>query len=673
VGGLVSQAGELHDLTAMDAPRRIELVPYSLGRVTAAPDDPGNPFYKKRDGAASFGADLRVGIGSNLTLSATINPDFGQVEADPSVVNLSAQETFFPEKRPFFTEGSNIFGFGIGTDDNSGEGLFYSRRVGRSPQRFVQPAGGFADVPDATTIYGAAKLSGRTASGWTIGVLDAVTAEEEAALARPGEPEWSEPVEPRANYAVFSLSKDFRDGGSTVGFMGTSVHRDLSDDRFSFLRSSAYAFGVNGRHRFANDTWEASGYFAGSHVRGSTDAISRVQRAAGRYFQRPDADHLDYDPDRTSLTGAIANLWIGSIGGDSPWRGGFGGHLRTPGFEVNDAGFQQSADQALLFANLRYHQFEPRGIFRNFSIGVNPSVGWTFGGENMWGQIGSNVNLELTNFWNGGWWVARRFEALGTGALRGGPGITRPAAWVFSTWLNSDRRKPLTGHLNTFGNVEDETGAWNLTVGTTLALRPSSRISVSAGPQLGRTHATWQYVTAPVIDGESRYILGGLDQTTVSLTARVNYTISPTLSFELYAQPFISGGDYENFRTLGEPRAHTIDTRFPALDGNAIAFDEASGRYSADTDGDGVRETSFANPDFNFRQMRGNAVLRWEYRPGSTLFLVWGQSRTAYTQGQSGDVFDLGRDADRLFNGDSDYPTPATNVLLIKFSYWINP
>jgi hypothetical protein len=674
IGGFVSQAGELHDVADIEAPRRIEVVPYTLGRMTAAPDDPGNPFYKTRDGAASFGADLRLGIGSNLTLSATVNPDFGQVEADPSVVNLSAFESFFPEKRPFFTEGSNIFGFGIGTDDGSGETLFYSRRIGRAPQRFVRPAGGWADVPDATTILGAAKLSGRTAGGWTIGFLDAVTAEEEARLATPGEPQWSEPIEPRTNYSVVSVSRDFDEGRSTLGLLGTAVVRDLSDPGFEFLRTSAWSLGLNGRHRFLDDTWEASGYVAGSHIRGNETAIAAVQRAPGHYYQRPDADYLEFDETRTSLTGAIAHLWVNRIGGEGHWRGGFGGHLRTPGLEVNDIGFQSGADQILGFANLRYHQFEPLGLFRSFSMGVNPSLGWTFGGERMWTQIGSNFNWELKSFWSGGYWIARRFAVTAPGALRGGPSVRRNGNWFYNLWLDTDQRKRVTGSLMVNGSREDGTGAWHANVTTTASIRPSPRLTLSVGPHLGRTVNTWQYVGQPAtVDGDARYIVGRLDQTTVALNTRLNFTISPALSFELYAQPFISGGDYGAFRTLGDADATGFDARFPGLDDTAIAYDPAARRYAADTDGDGRTDVSFDDPDFNFRQMRGNAVLRWEYSPGSTLFLVWSQSRTAFHQGPRDTSFELGRDIDRLFNGDDAFPTPVTNVLLIKLSYWINP
>jgi Domain of unknown function (DUF5916)/Carbohydrate family 9 binding domain-like len=672
VGGVVSQAGEL-SLPAVEPPRRIEVIPYTLGRLTASPPDPGNPFRSARAQAMSVGGDVRVGIGSNLTLSATINPDFGQVEADPSVVNLSAFETFYPEKRPFFTEGSNIFSFKIGTDDNSGEGLFYSRRIGRAPQRSVQPDSGWSEIPDVTTIAAATKLSGRLSNGWTIGVIDALTSREMASLAKPGRPQWREAVEPRTNYGVASLSRDFRGGRSTLGFLATTVHRDLADGTLSFLRSSANTLGTNGRHRFADDQWEASGYLAGSTIRGSAESIERVQRAPGHYYQRPDADYLDFDPARTSLTGAIANVWVGRIAGTGHWRPGFGMHIRTPGFEVNDIGYQQQADEALVFANLQYRQFKPRGPFRSFSMGLNPSAGWDFGGERTWSQIGSSSNFELNSLWNGGFWIARRFPALSIGSLRGGPAVRWPGSFKYSIWLNSDRRHAVTGALNAFGGIEDETGSWDLTLSPTLTYRPSGRLDLSLGPRLARTRNAWQYIAQPDGPAGTQYLVGQLDQTTVSLTARAALTIRPTLSFELYAQPFISGGSYSAFRTLGQARADDFDHRFVLVARHALDYDQAAGRYAIDTNADGTFETTFANPDFNFRQMRGNAVLRWEYRPGSTLFVVWGQSRTSYIQSPTGDAFDLGRDTGRLFNRDRDFLTPVTNIFIIKLSYWLNP
>ncbi|MGH7476317.1 MAG: DUF5916 domain-containing protein [Longimicrobiales bacterium] len=671
-GGTVSQAGELRGLTRLRAPRRLELLPYSVARLTRAPGDAADPFWSENAASLDAGLDLRYGITSNLTLSATINPDFGQVEADPSVVNLSAFESFFPEKRPFFIEGSNMFQFGVGTDDGSGEGLFYSRRIGRAPQRFVAAAG-YVDAPDATTILGAAKLSGKTASGWQAGFLDALTAEEDADIALDTGERQVEIVEPMSNYAIGTLSRDFREGSSTIGALFTATNRMLDGrSELSFLRSAAYTGGVRARHRFYNNTWEASGYVAGSHIRGSADAIARVQTAAGHYFQRPDADHLEYDPTRTSLSGALGNLWIGRFAGGNI-LGGFGAHVRTPGLELNDLGFQFESDQILTFASWRYVQFEPRWIFRSFGIGVNPSFGWTTGGEPIWAQFGSWTNWELKNFWNGGSWFGLRPGTMTTGAARGGPAIVREANFQGNVWLNSDRRKQLTGHLSVGGGREQDTGAWNAFVGGGASYRPSPQLNLSLSPSLSRNGNTWQYVTQRATDDERHYIFGEIDQTTFSLTTRLNYTLSPTLSLELYAQPFVSGAEYDRFRKLSDtPRADRFEDRFISLDGSRIAY--IDGEYQADVDADGTFDVAFGDPDFNFRQMRGNAVLRWEYLPGSTLYLVWSQSRTGFVPGTDQDpMFELGRDMRRLFNRDDAFPTPVTNVFLLKLSYWLNP
>jgi hypothetical protein len=660
-GGFVSQAGTLLGLTGLTAPGRLELLPYSVARVTRAPGSAENPFFEPNDGQMSFGADMRYGLTSNLTLTATINPDFGQVEADPAVVNLSAFESYFGEKRPFFMEGGNLFAFGVGTDDGSGEGLFYSRRIGRAPQRWVDAGDGWVDRPEATTILGAAKLTGRTAGGWSIGFLDAVTAAEDARVATPAGPVTDEPIEPMTNYSVLSLSRDFRDGRSTLGVMGTGTHRRLADDEFDLLREAAYSGGIRARHRFASDTWEASGYLAGSHIAGSESAIARVQTAAGHYFQRPDADHLDYDPARTSLTGAVASFWVGKNGG-GPVRGGFGGHLRTPGLELNDLGFMGEADQVQVFGNLSYNRFQPIGIFRSFNFGINPFSMWSTGGERIYTQIGHWSNFELRNLWSAGWWVGKQFEARSISALRGGPSIVRPGGLRYSVWLNSDRRRAVTFNPSMYGGYEEDSGRWDYGISPSVRVRPTSMLDLSLTPGYNRLHQTWQYVTQLDAGGERRYVFAALDQRTASLTARLNYTITPMLSFELYAQPFVSAGRYGDFMEVADPGAARFADRFDEY-GSRATYDADARVYRVDADGDGVRDFSVGDPDFNFKQLRSNAVLRWEYRPGSTLFVVWGQGRTRAIGDGS---FSLERDFSDLMDA------PATNVLLVKLNYWLN-
>jgi hypothetical protein len=267
------------------------------------------------------GADVKYGLTSDLTLTATINPDFGQVEADPSEVNLSAFETFFQERRPFFTEGSDIFRFDVGFPYGvrgaqfGNDQPFYSRRLGRQPQGRAPGSAQFADAPEATTIIGAAKLSGKTRSGWSIGLLDAVTAREDVRfLTVDGREELV--AEPMTNYAVGRVIKDFNGGQSAVGGIFTATHRDLEGaDALSWLPSSAYLAGLDGRHRFGGNDYEVRGGVVGTHVRGSTDAILGIQTRAGHYFQRPDADHVEVDPDATTLDGWMARASVEKVGG----------------------------------------------------------------------------------------------------------------------------------------------------------------------------------------------------------------------------------------------------------------------------------------------------------------------------------------------------------------------
>ncbi|HEX2092198.1 MAG TPA: DUF5916 domain-containing protein, partial [Longimicrobiaceae bacterium] len=367
--GFVSRFGELAGLGELAPPRRLEVVPYTMARVTRAPDAPGDPFYQENDTYGTVGGDLKYGITSNLTLTATINPDFGQVEADPSQVNLTAFEIFFPEKRPFFLEGADIFRFDIDYRWNirgknfAHDQVFYSRRIGRQPQGFLPAGTVFFDAPTSTRILGAAKVSGKTAGGWSVGFLDAVSAEETARYADLRGNRGSTVVEPLSNYAVARASRDFRNGASAIGGIFSAAHRRLDGTGMDFLRSSAYTAGVDGRHRFGGGNYEVRGALLGSHVEGSRRSIFLTQIAPGRYFQRPDADYVELDPERTSLSGILADARVERIGG-GPWRWGLVGHAISPGFEINDVGFQPYPDWAIGTVYLEYNQFRPGRVFQ---------------------------------------------------------------------------------------------------------------------------------------------------------------------------------------------------------------------------------------------------------------------------------------------------------------------
>jgi hypothetical protein len=662
-GRFVSFAGELTGLRGLKSPRRLELQPYSVARVTRAPGDPDNPFYNATEPAASFGADLEYGLTSNLTLTATVNPDFGQVEADPSEVNLSAFESRFPERRPFFVEGIDIFSYPV-APGFGGDELFYSRRIGRSPQRFIRVRDAYVDAPDATTILGAAKLSGKVGDGWSVGLLNAVTAREVAQVSVAGA-DTTMPVEPLANYAIARVRKDFREGKSSLGGIFTATNRWLEEGgELDFLRSAAYTGGIDLQHRFGN--YELSSRLVGSHIQGSTESISLAQRSPARYFQRPDVEHVVFDSTRTSLSGVSANALLVKIGGGN-WRWGGGLALRTPGFEVNDLGYQRDADQVGGGGFLGYEQFEPGPVFQRWNIGFNPSSIWNLGGDRVDTSVGVNGSFQLRSFWGGYGGIRRGFETVSTTALRGGPAILEPGGVNAYFGFYSDRRKPVSVSLNGGASMEDETEGYSWRLGPELEWRPSSRAELSIEPSLSHNLDAWQYIGGVrSLNDEPHYVFGQLDQTTAALAARLNYAFTPELTLQLYAQPFISAGDYSEFREVANPRADTFRDRLPALGAEEIRA--CDGFYGVRAEASGCEEDArfafrFGDPDFSFRQFRSNAVLRWQYRPGSTLFVVWSQGRTAYVPGGA---FDLWGDTADLFGA------PGTNVLLIKLNYWLD-
>ena len=661
--GMVSYFGELHGINGLHPPRNLEVMPYTVADLTRAPSPEGHdPFYHTSDWAGNVGADFKYGITSNLTVSGTLNPDFGQVEADPSVVNLSAYETFLTEKRPFFVEGADIFNFGIGIGDGDlgNESLFYSRRIGRAPQGDTPDETAYADPPTATTILGAAKLSGKTGSGWSVGLLNALTASETAPYVLEDGTRGKATVEPMTSYSVGRVSRDFSAGQTSVGGIFTATNRRLQGDELAFLRSAAYTGGLNARHRWAGGNYEVSAWLVGSHVRGDTAAINLTQRSPARYYQRPDNDYTDYDPTRTSLTGWAGNVQVGKMGGN--WRWITLLNVKSPGFEANDLGFQQSADQVFQVWYVGYSRNKPVGMLNRFNVNVNQWNGWNFGGMRQ--SFGGNVNggLQLRNYWGMNAGINHDFETWSTGALRGGAAIRNPGSTNVWTNFYSDSRRPVRANLGFGFNNEEQTDGSNWWLEPSVSVRAGTRADFSLGPSVSRAHNTWQYVARKTVGAADQYIFAGLDQTTVALTARANYTFSPALSLQFYAQPFVSAGDYDGFMRVRAPRARIFGERFERFSPAQVSYDDAGGEYAIDLDRNGTTELGFDNPNFNFKELRSNAVLRWEYRPGSTLFLVWSQGRS---QGDGYGDFRLGRDARDLLGAQS------TNVLLVKLSYWL--
>jgi hypothetical protein len=655
--GVVSRFRELRGLTRLAPARRFEVQPYSSGRLTRAPGDAADPFHAPNDVAFSAGADLEYGITPAVTLTATVNPDFGQVEADPAVVNLTAFETFYPEKRPFFLEGADIFRFGTGGEEQ----LFYSRRIGRSLQEAPPADAVFARTPEAATILGAVKLSGKTAGGWSIGVLDALTAPEEARYVLADGTRRTAGVEPLTNYGVLRVVRDFRGARSALGGIVTTTNRRLAEgEGLDLMHSAAYTAGVDGRHRFGGGDYELGGWIAGSYVQGSAEAIAFTQLQPGHAFHRPDAEHLAFDPRRTSLQGLAGDLGVARIGGN--WRWNLRGTARSPGFETGDLGYQRQADLVTQSARAGYYQFREGRHFRRWSLELGERLGSTFGGERTETAASLAGTFQLRNYWEGYATLERSFAALSSTALWGGPALYTPGRSGVMVGMGTDPRRRLVAGLAAAADAEDGTGSRTWMVQPSLRVRPTPGVELSVGPSVSRNRNPWQYLDQRQVNGRTHYLLGRLDQTTVSLTTRLSYTLSPELSLQFYAEPFISAGAYDRFAETVEPRTAAFDRRFRRFAAGEAVRNPTEGTYAFDLDGDGALETGLPDPDFNVKQLRSNLVLRWEYRPGSTLFVVWNQNRNHFLPDGA---FDIDRDPRELFGA------PGTNVLLVKLSYWL--
>ncbi len=650
--GTVSKYGTLQGLKGIRSRWRLEVAPYSLGRLQRATGDPNNPFFKENDPFATLGMDLKYGLTGNFTLDVTMNPDFGQVEADPAQVNLTEFETFFPERRPFFVEGSNIFRLNIGDNDE----LFHSRRIGRAPRRRPDPQGGYFDMPEVTTIQVAEKLSGKTASGWTVGLLHASTATETADIITGSGDTLDEIVEPATQYSLARFQKDFRDGNSAVGVIATGVFRPVDEAEALNTHTSAITGGFDFHHRFWNDNFRFTGYALASHVAGSEDAIAQTQRAPRRYMHRPDADHLTYDPTRTSLSGLSASANFSKIGG-SFWRYYAGFRTRTPEFETNDIGFMSRADFLVSWAGIGYNHSLPTRYLRQWYTRWHNWRWQTFGGEP--GSFGTRltVNVEFLNYWLVSTSASYMLGSLSTSMLRGGPTFQTEDSIAGTLEISSDNRKKVQLELRFRTRFQPESNSWSFNASPMLSWRPANRVQASIGTSYNNSASDKQWVTRihKVVD---HYIFSRIARQTFSLTGRFDFAFTPNLSLQLYTQPFVSSGRYSAFKQVADPKGKRYADRFSTL-----KTEIASGGYEIDLDG-GETAEFVRNPDFNFKQFKSNVVLRWEYRSGSTLFVVWSHGRQHVDPiGE----FNLGSDFGTLFDA------PAENVVMLKLNYWLNP
>jgi len=665
--GIVSHFNRLIFDGAPRAAHRIEIVPYTGIRATGAPTPTGSPFRSGGLSRPTAGADLRAGLTSSLTLTAAIHPDFGQVEADPSVLNLSTFETFFPEQRPFFVAGADAFAFDLSlpftTRDNSFslESPFYSRRIGRAPEGVLPGTPTYVDAPAFTEILGAAKVSGRTADGWSLGAMNAWTNRETAAYADSTGVRSTGSVEPLTQFTVARATRDFDGGESALGAVATAVDRFGMDSglRGQFVRG-AYLVGADARHRFGGDNYEVRGAVAASDVVGSAASIRAVATGPGHYFQRPDAGYVGYDTTSTEMRGLTAHIRMAQVGGN--WRWNLTGHVITPGFDMNDVGFQRNADWALLTGQLLYFHTRPGGPFQDWWLGSDEfGAGWNVHGERRTAVLGLHGGFDLNNRWSLYGIVHHEWSALSLEALRGGPALLLPprTTWTMAGASDWQRRWQLSWSLG--GYAERGSGSKDLTAAPALSAIVSNHLTLATGPTLEWTRTGWQYVASASAFGNTHYVLGAARQISTSWTVRADYAFSAHLTVQVYLQPFIASAAFSRFQQVIAPRAAVASERLRPI---IATLDSATQRYEVDVDGNGTPDYSFANPAVNEKDFNATMVLRWEFRPGSALFLVWTQQRNASVTDGS---YQLGRDVRRLFR------EPATNVLLAKFSYWWAP
>jgi len=662
--GFVSRFPDLTGIEDIRPSRHIEVLPYVRTKAEYTHPEKGDPFNSGSRYSPSAGADLKVGLGSNLILDLTGNPDFGQVEVDPAVVNLTDVETYFQEKRPFFIEGASTFRFGQGGASNYvgfnwwNPTFFYSRRIGRAPQGSL-PDNDYADAPDGVHILGAAKVSGKLQGNWNIGTLHAVTRKETARISLNGNHADAE-VEPLTYYGVFRAQKEIHDSRQGIGVIATLTERRFDDSRLrNDVNANALTFGADGwTFLDTSKTWVVSGWTGGSRVAGTPERMVALQTGSGHYFQRPDARCVKVDSSATSLSGFAGRFSLNKQKGNVLLNSAVG--FLTPGFDVNDAGFMNRTDLINGHFGMGYLWTKPGKVFRQADMVGAVFQSFDFDGNSIsrgvfWvgeGQLLNYMRLNCVFVYNP--------TTVNKYRTRGGPLSLNHRGSQYNFSFTSDDRKPWVLSLNGsryFSIPKD----WSQQMSVSLEWKPRDNVNVSAGPSVmwNREFAQWVDAFDDPTSAKTfgkRYVFGEMKQTEISANLRLNWTFTPRLSFQLYLQPLISDGTFANFKELARPKSYAFDV----YSGDRVLH--ADGRVEIDPDGQGpAGSLSFDNPDFNYKSLRGNAVLRWEYRPGSTLYLVWTQSRwnDAYEE-----PFSFRRSVRRLWDAQAD------NILMLKATYW---
>lgn len=658
--GWASRFGNLHGIDNLRPKQRLEIMPYvaSSSRITGNAD-PLNPFDQGLNPAGRIGADMKIGLGPNLTLEATVNPDFGQVELDPAEVNLTVFETIFDERRPFFIEGNSVIEAATGN-------FYYSRRVGARPLTPVTAR--YVDYPQATNILGAAKLTGRSRRGTSVGFLSAVT-DDATARTSNGLARIDLPVAPIASWNVARVIQEWGRERNTVGAHVTFVHRsmDAADPLAAVLARNAITYGADTRIRFADRTYELAANVGITHVDGEPAAIARVQRANGHFWQRLDQPTIRFDPARRKMDGYQLQGSFNKIAGRH-WLWGAQLMIESPGFETLDFGRLNYAGDFSGGPRITYRETRPGRYLRAYSTQWVLNNYWYYDLDlGIRHGLNSTNSVTFNNFWVATVSYNQFFRGQDAQLTRGGPAMASPlgnqltytlrnASGANTRWLVSGNRRS-----NELGDY-----TWSLT--GSVAFRPRPSVQVTFLPTYlfeQGTAATFQgpinrqYLT--VLSGGrpetygNRYIFGVVDRTTLSTQFRVNYTFRPDLTLDVYMEPFAASGQYKAIGEMAAPRQPQL--RIYGTDGTTITRQpDSSYRIT-----DGSATFTLPNQDFNRRSFRSNLVLRWEWRPGSILYLVWQQNRLETLP--TGEHVS-GRDLLDSFGA------RGTNIFALKSTFW---
>jgi len=635
--------GELRGIKDIPYKRNFEVMPYAKAKYIT--DSESNDNF-------GVGLDGKIGITSNFNLDYTFNPDFGQVEADPSILNLSSYEVFYEEKRPFFLEGNSILE--VNNDDDM---LYYSRRIGHAPS--YRPELGELEsltMPDNTSILSALKLTGKNKKGLSLGVVNSMTSKENAKIQGENETK-TEAVEPFTNYFIGRVKKDYNRGGTTIGGIVTSTIRSINDPQLEFMPQNATVGGFDFEHNWLNRKYYVNAKSFYSKINGSNEAISKLQRSAVHLYQREDADYIVYNPDLTSLEG-----WGGSFEGgkrSGKFRAVGGVTWRSPGVDLNDVGYLRQADFIKQDASLLYYINKPKGILNSYMIEFDQRHHWSYGGENLLDEIDGHVKLSFKNLWILNFVVANNLNYIDTRQLRGGPGLRIDNTSSAELFLQTNSSKKVMFACG----AQMLRGADNITKDKQYKFifrwLLSDNLSIYSRSSFLKETDNSQYVMQKIVNGKKDYVVAKIDRQTLNTTLRVEYFITPELSLQYYGSPYASIGKYSDYRKVNQSRSKNIDERYSPL----FIVEENGNDFLVDEDNNKLLDFSTENPDFDYQELNSNMVLRWEYKTGSTIYFVWTNTRSNYVDQYNSSIIDS-------FN--SIWSAKGQNGFMVKLSYWFS-